>query len=112
MLTLQVDRGILVAKSNHELPALKLLIEIELEDGSQDSLLRALDYRREYCKREQANLNQHLYTIESGALGLGPVVWYRPGTYMPALWMNKKDKLEHIEVGPLQVSRCLARNLF
>ncbi len=72
MLTLQVDRGILVAETNHELPALKLLIEIELEDGSQDSLLRALDYRREYCKREQANLNKHLNTIEKWGPGLGP----------------------------------------
>ncbi len=46
LLTLQAFLGKQVAQSNHDLPALELLIEIELEDGSRDSLRRAVDYRQ------------------------------------------------------------------
>ena len=89
LLTLQVYLGKQVAECNYELPALELLIEIELEDGSRDSLLRALDYRQECCKREQANLDKELKFIESGAADLGRA-------------MGEKWELERIEVKPLR----------
>ena len=99
LLTLQGYFGTYVAKSDLRMPAQleELLIEIELEDGSRDSLLRALHYRQEYCKREQADLDQIITTVESGARGLGPVVGYILNPY----------RME--EVGPSEVSRCLAR---
>ena len=77
LLTLQEYSGKEVAKRNHELPALELLIEMELEDGSQDSLLRALDYRQECCKREQAWLDELEDTIERGSPVWARVVMYR-----------------------------------
>ncbi len=86
-----------VAKSNHELPALELLIEMELEDGSQDSLLRALDYQRECCKREQAWLDEYMDIIENGSPFWARVMMYRHTRCLE-------------EVRLLEVSRCLARN--
>lgn len=110
--TLQGYFGTYVAKSNLKMPALELLREIELEDGSRDSLLRALDYRQGCCTSKQAELDKILDTIESGPPSVGPLVWDRrldvgrPWTYMPSLWMLKEYKLK---VGPSEVSRCLAR---
>ncbi|CAL5222638.1 g5033 [Coccomyxa viridis] len=69
--------GTYVAKSNLKMPALELLREIELEDGSRDSLLRALDYRQGCCTSKQAELDKILDTIESGPPSVGPLVWDR-----------------------------------
>ena len=97
LLTLQEYSVKQVAKSNHELPALELLIEMELEDGSQDSLLRALDYQRECCKREQAWLDEYMDIIENGSPFWARVMMYRHTRCLE-------------EVRLLEVSRCLARN--
>lgn len=83
LLTLQAFLGKQVAQYDHDLPALELLIEIELEDGSRDSIRRAVDYQQGTCKRGQARLDQ--------------------------IMEEKYKPTKHIEVGPLEVSRCLAK---
>lgn len=104
MSPLQAYGGQKVARVNSDLPALELLIEIELEDGSQDSLLRALDYQQGYCRREEDILGTIIDIIETG----GPVVWYRPGSYLTR-WI----KLRFIEVrlleGPALQMPCLTQ---
>ena len=110
--TLQGYFGTYVAKSDLKMPALELLREIELEDGSRDSLLRALDYRQGCCTSKQAELDKIMDMIESGPPSMGPLVWDRrldvgrPWTYIPSFWVLKDIQLE---VRPSEVSRCLAR---
>lgn len=102
LLMLQAYSGKRVAESHNDLPALELLIEIELKDGSQASLQRALAHRQGCCRRGQAQLNEIMERIDPG-----PVVWNRPGTYIPR-WITRvfggKFLLELIEVGLFEVS--------
>ena len=68
-------------------PALQLLVEIELEVGSQDSHLRALNRLQTFRDSMQAMLQE-----ASAASGAGSQVrmWYQPVTWLRG-WRQGED---------------------
>ena len=84
MLMLQAYSGDRLAVINADLPALELLIEIELEEGSEDSLRAALAYRQQRCVRARATLERSMDPFRTG----DPVEWYSPGSYV-ARWIDR-----------------------
>ena len=66
--------------------ALWLLIEIELEVGSSDSLLRALNHLQTYCSYYQALADKVFAESEAGS----QAVWYKPRTWLRG-WIQEVD---------------------
>ena len=75
-------------------PALQLLVEIELEVGSQDSHLRALNRLQTFCGSMQALLEGTI--AASGAES--QTLWYMPSTWL-GKWMKKEDSKVQIQHG-------------
>ena len=67
-------------------PALQLLVEIELEVGTQDSHLRAINHLRIFCACYQAYLDKRLADIATKT----QMVWYKPWTWANKV-LNAKD---------------------
>ena len=62
-------------------PALHLLVEVELQVGTQDSHLRALNRLQTFCSGMQALLDSSAATGKGAEQGL----WYRPSTWLGQL---------------------------
>ena len=72
-------------------PAVKLQAEIELEIGSRDSLLRALNHLQPFCQCRQMYMDD--IVAEIGLIK--EVVWYKPRT-----WGGRLSRRGMVEVGP------------
>ena len=67
-------------------PALQLQAEIELEIGTRDSLLRALNYLQPYSECWQSLIDFNIGLIGSGR----EVLWYRPQTWV-RMWRGEHE---------------------
>lgn len=67
-------------------PALQLLVEIELEVGSQDSHLRALNRLQTFCDSMQAMLEEASAASSAGSKR----VWYQPVSWLRG-WRQGED---------------------
>ena len=67
-------------------PALQLQAEIELEIGTRDSLLRALNYLQPYSE-----CWQRLIDVNNGLIGSGrEALWYKPQTWV-RMWRGEYE---------------------
>ncbi len=57
---------------------LELLVEIELDIGGRENLMRALTSLQDFCRRNHAKLNDRIAEIDA----LGQEVWYKPATWL------------------------------